>query len=60
MVILPKGLVHGFGRKFDIFPSFFFSQYRPGKCVFLYSRTKIELFTVQKEKVDNVENGTFL
>ena len=27
----PKGLVHGFGPKLAIFPSFYFSQYRPGK-----------------------------
>ena len=40
MDIFPKGLVHGFGPKVAIFPTFCFRQYRPGKCVFLYSITK--------------------
>ena len=31
--IFPKGLAHGFGRKKAIFPTFFFWQYRPGKCL---------------------------
>ena len=31
--ILPNGLTHGFGPKMAIFPSFFFKQYRPGKCL---------------------------
>ena len=30
--IFPKGLTHGFGPKMAIFPTFFFRQYRPGKC----------------------------
>ena len=30
--IFPKGLTHGFGPKMAIFPTFFFWQYRPGKC----------------------------
>ena len=33
-------LTHGFGPKMDNFQSFFFRQYRPGKCLFRYSRTK--------------------
>ena len=31
--IFPKGLTHGFGPKIYIFPTFFFSQYGPGKCL---------------------------
>ena len=31
--IFPKGLTHGFGPKMAIFPSFFFRQYRPEKCL---------------------------
>ena len=31
--IFPKGLTHGFGQKMAIFPTFFFRQYRPGKCL---------------------------
>ena len=33
-------LTHGFGPKVAIFPTFFFRQYRPGKCLLGYSRTK--------------------
>ena len=29
----PRGLVHGFGKKFDIFPCFYFWQDQPPKCV---------------------------
>ena len=29
--IFYKGLTHGFGPKMTIFPTFFFTQYRPGK-----------------------------
>ena len=38
--IFPKGLTYDFGQKMAIFPCFFFRQYRPGKCVLQYSRTK--------------------
>ena len=31
--IFPKGLVHGFGEKGVIFPSFVFRRYSTGKCV---------------------------
>ena len=31
--IFPKGLTHGFGPKMAIFPTFFFWQYKPGKCL---------------------------
>ena len=41
--IFPKGLTHGFGAKMAIFQTFTFSQYRPGKCVLRYSRTKKRL-----------------
>ena len=41
--IFPKGLTHGFGPKMAIFPTFFFRQYRPGKCLLRYSRTKKRL-----------------
>ena len=30
-------------RKIDIFPTFLFRQYRPGKCFLRYSRTKKRL-----------------
>ena len=41
--IFPKGYAHGFGPKMAIFPTFFFRQYRPGKCLLRYSRTKKRL-----------------
>ena len=41
--IFLKGLTHGFGQKMAIFPCLFFMQYRPGKCVLQYSRTKKRL-----------------
>ena len=31
--IFPKGLVHGFGQKIEIFPSFYFWQNQLAKCV---------------------------
>ena len=31
--IFPNGLTHSFGPKMAIFPTFFFRQYRPGKCL---------------------------
>ena len=41
--IFPKTLTHGFGQKMAIFPTFFFRQYRPGKCLLRYFTTKKRL-----------------
>ena len=41
--IFPKGLTNGFGPKIAIFPTFFFRQYRPSKCLLRYSRRKKRL-----------------
>ena len=41
--IFPKGLTHGFAPKMAIFPTFLFRQYRPGKCLYQYFRTKKRL-----------------
>ena len=41
--IFPKGLTHGFGSKMAFFFQLFFRQFRPGKCVLRYSRTKKRL-----------------
>ena len=38
--IFPKRLTHGFGPKMVVFLTFFFRQYRPGKSLLQYSRTK--------------------
>ena len=43
MDIFPKGLTHGFGINMAIFSRIFFRQYRPGKCLLLYFRTKERL-----------------
>ena len=42
----PSGLTHGFGAKMAIFPTLCFRQYRPGKYVLRYSRTKKRLSRV--------------
>ena len=39
-LIFAKGLLHGFGQKLAIFPTFYFREYRPGKYVLQYSRWK--------------------
>ena len=36
----PNGLTHVIGLKIAVFPTFFLRQYRPGKCLLGYSRTK--------------------
>ena len=54
-----KGATHGFGPKMAIFPTFFFSQYRPGKCFLRYSRTKKRLSRQWKQDVQKVEKLTF-
>ena len=41
--IFPKGLTHGFGPKMAIFLTFLLRQYRAGKCLLRYSRTKKRL-----------------
>ena len=41
--IFPKGLTHGFGQKMASFQLFFVRQYRPGKWLLRYSRTKKRL-----------------
>ena len=43
IITFPKGLTHGFGPKKAIFLRFFFGQYRQGKRLLRYSRTKKRL-----------------
>ena len=54
----PKELTHGFRPKMAIFSKFFFRQYRPGKCLFRYSRPKT-FFQAIKEEVQKVAKLTF-
>ena len=42
--ILSKVLIHGFGRKITIFPTFLFKQYSQGKCLLRYSKIKKKPF----------------
>ena len=42
-----------------IFPTFFFKQWRPGKCLLRYSRTKKRLSRLSKQEVQKVEKLTF-
>ena len=60
IAIFPKGLTHGFGPKMAIFPTFFFSQYRPGKCLLRYSRTQKRLTRLKKQEVQKVKLLPFL
>ena len=41
--IFPDGLTHSYVPKIAIFPTFFFRQYRPAKCLLRYSGTKKRL-----------------
>ena len=54
----PKRLTHGFGPKIAIFQAFFFRQYRPGKCLLRYYRTKKHLSRIYKKR-EKVEQLTF-
>ena len=42
-----------------IFTSLFFRQYRLGKCLLQYSRTKKRLSRLKKQEVQTVEKLTF-
>ena len=55
-----KRLTYGFGPKMAIFPIFYLIQYRQGKRLLRYSRTKKRLSRLQKQEVHKVEKFTFL
>ena len=57
--IFPKGLTHGFGPKMAIFSTFFFRQYRQGKCVLRYSKTKNAFLGYRKQKFKKAKNCHF-
>ena len=44
-------------QKWPIFQLFFFRQYRPGKCLLRYSRTKKRLSRLQKEQFEKVQKS---
>ena len=51
MEFFPNGLVYAFGQKLAIFSNFYFREYRLGKCVLGYSRTKKWLSKVQQQEL---------
>ena len=55
IVICPKGLNHGFGPKMAIFPTLFFRQKRPGKCLLRFSRTSKRLSRLYKQVIQKVK-----
>ena len=56
----PKGFTHGFVQIMAILPTFFFlRQYRPGKCLLRYSRTKKRISRLEKQEVEEVKKLTF-
>ena len=58
MVIFPKGLVHGFGPKMAILPTFFLGNIGQGSVFSYILERKYNFFTVQKQKVEKVEKWT--
>ena len=52
----PKRLNHGFGPKMAIFPTFFFRQYRQGKYLLRYSKTKKRPSRLKKQEVLKSKN----
>ena len=54
--IFPQGLTHGFGPKMALFPTFFFRQYRPGKRLLRYSRTKKRFLGYKNKKFKKSKN----
>ena len=57
--IFPKGLTHGFDPKVAIFPTFFFKQFRKGKCILPYSRKKNSLLCYKNKKFKKSKNWHF-
>ena len=53
-----QGVNPWFWSKMASFP-FFFKQFRPGKCLLRYSRTKKRLSTLLKQKVQKLEKLIF-
>ena len=54
-----KGVNPWFWSKNGRFSNLFFRQYRPGKCLLWYSRTKKYLSRLYKQKVQKVEKLKF-
>ena len=57
--IFPKGLVHCFCPKMAIFQPFLLRQYRQGKCLLRYSRTKNDFLSYKNKKFKKWKNWHF-
>ena len=57
--IFLKWLTHGFCPKRPIFPLFYFRQYRPGKCLIRYCRTKNAFLGYKNKRFKKSKNGHF-
>ena len=57
--ILSKGWVHAFGKKFQILPSLYLWENRPGICVSRYFRKEERLFRLQKQNIKKDEKLGF-
>ena len=61
--IFSKGLTHVFGPKMALLPTFFFRQYRPGKCLLRFSTSKktsfqpIKTISSKSQKTDILPKG---
>ena len=53
------GWVHAFGKKFQILPSLYLWENRPGICVLRHFRKEERLFRLQKQKVNKDEKLEF-
>ena len=51
--------MHGFGKKLAIFPSFYFREKRPGKCVSRYSKSKNAFLHYKNKKLKKRKNFIF-
>ena len=58
--IFPKALNHGFVKKIKTIFLCFFRQYRPGKCVLRYSRTKKRFLGCKNNNMKQSKNWEFL
>ena len=56
MKIFPKGLIHGFGQKMAIFPTFMFGQYNTGKCLYDILKQKKAFLGYKNKKVKKSKN----
>ena len=59
MGIFPKGLVHGFDKKFENFPSFYFAKIREENVFDDILERKKGFLDYKKQKVKTVKHGDF-